>query len=134
MGIQHLPQIIGLRRGAVNTGTWDDPFGTKLFLTMERSGNSLGIASGERELEREKQRVGPVERWLHGQNVAAPTRPAQPFGGLRVSVWVVLMKNEVFVRSQGKPLVASAMPPCVSCSAALRNLCASTSNSVVGVN
>ncbi len=48
VGIQHLPAIIGLRRGAVNTGAWDDPFGTKLFLTMERSGNSLGMASGER--------------------------------------------------------------------------------------
>ncbi len=48
VGIQHLPFIIGLRRGAVNTGAWEDPFGTKLFLTMERSGNSLGMASGER--------------------------------------------------------------------------------------
>lgn len=48
VGIQHLPVIIGLRRGAVNTGTWEDPFGTKLFLTMERNGNSLGMASGER--------------------------------------------------------------------------------------
>ncbi len=48
VGIQHLPAIIGLRRGAVNTGTWEDPFGTKLFLAMERNGNSLGMASGER--------------------------------------------------------------------------------------
>ena len=48
VGIQHLPAIIGLRRGAVNTGTWEDPFGTKLFLAMERTGNSLGMASGER--------------------------------------------------------------------------------------
>ncbi len=48
VGIQHLPDIIGLRRGAVNTGAWEDPFGTKLFLTMERTGNSLGMASGER--------------------------------------------------------------------------------------
>jgi Fe-S oxidoreductase len=49
VGIQHLPMIIGLRRGAVNTGTWEDSYGTKLFLTMERNGNSLGIASGERQ-------------------------------------------------------------------------------------
>jgi Fe-S oxidoreductase len=48
VGIQHLPSIIGMRRGAVNTGAWEDKFGTKLFLTMERNGNSLGIASGER--------------------------------------------------------------------------------------
>jgi len=48
VGIQHLPAIIGLRRGAVNTGAWEDPFGTKLFLAMERNGNSLGMASGER--------------------------------------------------------------------------------------
>jgi len=48
VGIQHLPVIIGLRRGAVNTGAWEDTYGTKLFLTMERNGNSLGMASGER--------------------------------------------------------------------------------------
>jgi Fe-S oxidoreductase len=48
VGIQHLPIIIGLRRGAVNTGTWEDSYGTKLFLTMERNGNSLGMASSER--------------------------------------------------------------------------------------
>jgi len=49
VGIQHLPLIIGMRRGAVNTGTWEDSFGTKLFLTMERNGNTLGIAAGERQ-------------------------------------------------------------------------------------
>ncbi|HVW11216.1 MAG TPA: (Fe-S)-binding protein [Bryobacteraceae bacterium] len=48
VGIQHLPVMIGLRRGAVNTGTWEDSYGTKLFLTMERNGNSLGMQSGER--------------------------------------------------------------------------------------
>jgi len=26
------PSIIGLRRGAVNTGKWEDDYGTKLFL------------------------------------------------------------------------------------------------------
>jgi Fe-S oxidoreductase len=49
VGIQHLPIIIGLRRGAVNTGTWEDTYGTKLFLTMERNGNSLGQPSSERQ-------------------------------------------------------------------------------------
>ena len=49
VGIQHLPVIVGLRRGAVNTGAWEDPYGTKLFLTMERNGNSLGMASSERQ-------------------------------------------------------------------------------------
>ncbi len=49
VGIQHLPVIIGLRRGAVNTGKWEDEHGTKLFLNMERNGNSLGFASSERQ-------------------------------------------------------------------------------------
>ena len=49
VGIQHLPMIIGLRRGAVNTGQWEDDFGTKLFLNLERNGNSLGFAASERQ-------------------------------------------------------------------------------------
>lgn len=49
VGIQHLPMIVGLRRGAVNTGKWEDWHGTKLFLTMERNGNSLGFAASERQ-------------------------------------------------------------------------------------
>jgi Fe-S oxidoreductase len=48
VGIQHLPVMIGLRRGAVNTGTWEDDYGGKFFNTLERSGNSLGFASSER--------------------------------------------------------------------------------------
>jgi len=48
VGIQHLPMIIGLRRGAVNTGKWEDDYGGKMFLAMERTGNSLGFASSER--------------------------------------------------------------------------------------
>jgi Fe-S oxidoreductase len=48
VGIQHLPLIVGMRRGAVNTGAWEDSYGTKLFLAMERNGNSLGLQSGER--------------------------------------------------------------------------------------
>ncbi|HEY2841999.1 MAG TPA: (Fe-S)-binding protein [Bryobacteraceae bacterium] len=49
VGVEHLPIIIGLRRGAVNTGKWDDSYGTKLFLALERNGNSLGFASAERD-------------------------------------------------------------------------------------
>lgn len=49
VGIQHLAVIVGLRRGAVNTGAWEDTYGTKLFLTMERNGNSLGLPANERQ-------------------------------------------------------------------------------------
>ena len=49
VGVQHLPMIIGLRRGAVNTGKWEDDYGTKLFLNLERNGNSLGFSSSERD-------------------------------------------------------------------------------------
>jgi heterodisulfide reductase subunit C len=45
VGIQHLPIIIGLRRGAVNTGKWEDDYGTKLFLNLERYGNAMGFAA-----------------------------------------------------------------------------------------
>jgi Fe-S oxidoreductase len=57
VGIQHLPVIIGLRRGAVNTGQWEDSYGTKLFLTMERNGNSLGLPSNERQNFIEKNKL-----------------------------------------------------------------------------
>ncbi len=49
VGIQHLPIIIGLRRGAVNTGTWEDDYGTKLFLNLERNGNAMGFSQTERD-------------------------------------------------------------------------------------
>jgi len=49
VGIQHLPMIVGLRRGAVNTGKWEDEYGTKLFLNLERNGNALGFAASERQ-------------------------------------------------------------------------------------
>ena len=49
VGIQHLPLIIGLRRGAVNTGKWEDDHGAKLFLNLERHGNALGFAASERQ-------------------------------------------------------------------------------------
>jgi len=49
VGVEHLPIIVGLRRGAVNTGKWDDGYGTKLFLALERNGNALGFSSAERD-------------------------------------------------------------------------------------
>jgi len=55
VGIEHLPIIIGLRRGAVNTGKWEDDYGTKLFLALERNGNALGFSSAERDKFIQKQ-------------------------------------------------------------------------------
>ncbi|HEV8146390.1 MAG TPA: heterodisulfide reductase-related iron-sulfur binding cluster [Bryobacteraceae bacterium] len=55
LGIEHLPMIIGLRRGAVNTGKWEDDYGTKLFLALERNGNALGFSSSERDKFIQKQ-------------------------------------------------------------------------------
>jgi Fe-S oxidoreductase len=49
VGVEHLPIIVGLRRGAVNTGKWEDNYGTKLFLALERNGNALGFSSAERD-------------------------------------------------------------------------------------
>ena len=49
VGVEHLPLIIGLRRGAVNTGKWEDEFGGELFLKLERNGNPLGMAAYERD-------------------------------------------------------------------------------------
>jgi Fe-S oxidoreductase len=55
VGIEHLPIIVGLRRGAVNTGAWEDEYGGKLFNTLERSGNALGISTSERTKFIQKQ-------------------------------------------------------------------------------
>jgi len=55
VGIEHVPILIGLRRGAVNTGAWEDPHGTRLFLALERGGNALGLSSTERDRFIEKQ-------------------------------------------------------------------------------
>ena len=41
--------IVGLRRGAVNTGAWEDDHGSKLFLALERGSNALGMSSTERD-------------------------------------------------------------------------------------
>ena len=49
VGIEHLPIIVGLRRGAVNTGAWGDEHGAKLFLALEKGSNSLGLSAGERD-------------------------------------------------------------------------------------
>ena len=49
VGIEHLPIIVGMRRGAVNTGTWEDEYGTKLFNGLERGANALGISAAERD-------------------------------------------------------------------------------------
>jgi Fe-S oxidoreductase len=49
VGIEHLPILIGLRRGAVNTGAWEDDYGAKLFLALERGSNPLGMAATERD-------------------------------------------------------------------------------------
>jgi Fe-S oxidoreductase len=50
-----MPVIVGLRRGAVNTGKWENDYGTKLFLALERTGNALGLSSAERDKFIEKQ-------------------------------------------------------------------------------
>lgn len=55
VGIEHLPLIIGLRRGAVNTGAWEDDYGGKLFRNLERNGNPMGFASSERDKFIQKQ-------------------------------------------------------------------------------
>jgi Fe-S oxidoreductase len=54
VGIQHLPIIVGLRRGAVNTGKWEDDYGNKLFLNLER-GNAMGFSSNDRDKFVQKQ-------------------------------------------------------------------------------
>jgi Fe-S oxidoreductase len=55
VGIEHLPIIIGLRRGSVNTGAWEDDYGTKLFLALEKNGNALGLSGNERNKFIQKQ-------------------------------------------------------------------------------
>jgi len=57
VGIQHLPIIVGLRRGAVNTGKWENEYGGKLFLNLERNGNALGFAASERQKFIEKAQL-----------------------------------------------------------------------------
>jgi Fe-S oxidoreductase len=55
VGIEHVPIIVGLRRGAVNTGAWEDAHGSKLFLALEHGSNALGISPAERDKFIQKQ-------------------------------------------------------------------------------
>ncbi len=55
VGIEHLPILVGLRRGAVNTGSWEDEHGSKLFLALERGSNALGMSALERDKFIQKQ-------------------------------------------------------------------------------
>ena len=55
VGIEHLPIILSLRRGAVNTGAWEDDHGAKLFLALERGSNALGMSATERDKFIQKQ-------------------------------------------------------------------------------
>jgi Fe-S oxidoreductase len=55
VGIEHVPIIVGLRRGAVNTGAWEDDHGGKLFLNLERGSNALGLGATDRDRFIEKQ-------------------------------------------------------------------------------
>jgi Fe-S oxidoreductase len=57
VGIEHLPIIVGLRRGAVNTGVWEDDHGAKLFLALERGSNALGMSALERDKFIQKQEL-----------------------------------------------------------------------------
>jgi len=57
VGIEHVPIIVGLRRGAVNTGAWEDEYGGKLFLAMERNSNALGMSAMERDKFVQKQEL-----------------------------------------------------------------------------
>jgi Fe-S oxidoreductase len=55
VGIEHLPILVGLRRGAVNTGTWENDHGAKLFLALERGSNALGMSALDRDKFIQKQ-------------------------------------------------------------------------------
>ena len=55
VGIEHVPILVGLRRGAVNTGAWEDDHGGKLFLALERGSNALGMGAAERDKFIQKQ-------------------------------------------------------------------------------
>jgi Fe-S oxidoreductase len=55
VGIEHVPILVGLRRGAVNTGAWEDAQGSKLFLALERGSNALGMNPSDRDKFIDKQ-------------------------------------------------------------------------------
>ncbi len=55
VGIEHLPIIVGLRRGAVNTGKWEDDYGTKLSSRWNATATPSGSAPAERDKFIQKQ-------------------------------------------------------------------------------
>jgi Fe-S oxidoreductase len=57
VGIEHLPILVGLRRGAVNTGAWESDHGSRLFLALERGSNALGLPAGDRDKFIQKQQL-----------------------------------------------------------------------------
>src|SRR5262249_23942227 len=58
VGIQHLPVIIGLRRGAVNTGKWEDDYGGEGVLQLEGHGKApRGFPSPRPKRVRKKKRA-----------------------------------------------------------------------------
>ena len=75
---------VSVQRGATNTGAWEDTYGTKLFLALEKNGNSLGISA----LERDKFFVPAPDQPLGASPLpsASPSRapPAMP-GPLHVN-------------------------------------------------
>ena len=81
VGIEHVPIIVGLRRGAVNTGAWQDDHGAKLFLALERGSNALGLSATERDKFVEKNALplfdGTQEYclWLGCMGAYDPARP-----------------------------------------------------------
>ena len=57
VGIEHVPIIVGLRRGATNTGAWEDDHGGKLFNALERNSNALGMSASDRDKFIQKQEL-----------------------------------------------------------------------------
>ncbi len=49
VGIEHLPLIIGLRRGHVNTGKYQEAYTNKLFHNLETRKNPFGLEASVRE-------------------------------------------------------------------------------------
>jgi len=49
VGIEHLPLIIGLRRGEVNTGKYQEEYASKLFANLETRRNPFGLEATVRE-------------------------------------------------------------------------------------
>ena len=49
VGVEHLPVILGLRRGMVNSKLWEDEQGAELFRNLEQFGNAIGAPQSERD-------------------------------------------------------------------------------------